>query len=743
MKELTVYMLEVLACSAVLLALYVILLEKRVPFRWCRAYLLLTPVLAALIPLLRIPVWPGEVSAVAPAAQAEIWMPDAAIAAAPEPLFTPLLACTVFYALGSLLIVVLACWQIVRIRRLRRGAAILRTERYSLVRTPRKIASFSFFSSIYVWAGTPDDELRAILAHEASHIAHRHSVERMAMELLKAALWWNPFVWIAARRLSETEEFEADRDVLRSGYDVPEYMHAIFKQLFGYSPEIANGLRDSLTKKRFQMMTTQTRSRHALLRLAGTVPAVVGLLCAFGFTTKAAEYRMPAQTETLAASAAEATACEALRQPENPGRKVDFAVLLMDKEGRSFSSNNKASGAHITVVGSDRGATTDDAGKASLELPENSVVEVSYPGYETISVNVGTEHEFYLILQPEGMPERDPAIFTRDDDGVKQKPLYIIDGVEHPQWSDLNSSAINSIVILKGADATARYGERGRYGVVLISTSTRAKREAAKASEPEETPFLVAETMPQFEGGNLMNFRAWAQAQIQYPAVALKNNISGRVVVEFVIEKDGSICNIKIVQSPDRSLSDETRRILTSSPKWTPARQQGKIVRVKFLLPIDFRIDKKVKAAAKEAPLLSAEQMPLFEGGDINAFRTWVQSRVRYPEKALKNNIAGRVVVQFTVEKDGSVSDITTLQTPDKILDDEVRRIVSASSGKWTPGQDKGKIVRVKYTLPIHFAVATDKGITREEGASPSEVVVVGYGDQKRDSAPAQPATEE
>lgn len=94
----------------------------------------------------------------------------------------------------------------------------------------------------------PAAEMGAILAHESSHIAHRHSLERIVMETMKAALWWNPFVWIAARRLTEAEEFEADSDVLTSGYDRAEYMQTIFKQLFGYSPEIANGLRNSLTK---------------------------------------------------------------------------------------------------------------------------------------------------------------------------------------------------------------------------------------------------------------------------------------------------------------------------------------------------------------------------------------------------------------------------------------------------------------------------------------------------------------
>lgn len=80
--------------------------------------------------------------------------------------------------------------------------------------------------------------------------------------------------------------------MLAEGYDIEHYMKTIFRQLFGYSPEIANGLRDSLTKKRFKMMTTKTSGRHSLLRLAGTLPARVGLLCAFSLTTRAAEVRI-------------------------------------------------------------------------------------------------------------------------------------------------------------------------------------------------------------------------------------------------------------------------------------------------------------------------------------------------------------------------------------------------------------------------------------------------------------------
>ena len=197
MKPAIIYMLEVLVCSGVLLAAYAILLERRVKFRWCRLYLLLTTFAAALIPLLRIPVWPGRVVAAAPAIPPDlpVWMGEVLPDEGGSFAVTPEIFCLGLYLLGAVLIAGVMAWQVFRIHRLRRGAEISRTGDYTLVRTRQEIASFSFLRTIYVWDKTPAGELAAILAHESSHIAHRHSIERILMELMKALLWWNPFAW--------------------------------------------------------------------------------------------------------------------------------------------------------------------------------------------------------------------------------------------------------------------------------------------------------------------------------------------------------------------------------------------------------------------------------------------------------------------------------------------------------------------------------------------------------------------
>ena len=106
----------------------------------------------------------------------------------------------------------------------------------------------------------------------------------------------------------------------------------------------------------------------------------------------------------------------------------------------------------------------------------------------------------------------------------------------------------------------------------------------------EEQPFLVAETMPSFQGGSLNDFRNWVQSKVRYPAIAQENGISGKVVLTFVIEKDGRLTNIEVLQTPDRSLSEEAIRVLNKSPKWSPGKQRNQPVRVKYTLPVDFRV---------------------------------------------------------------------------------------------------------------------------------------------------------
>lgn len=106
----------------------------------------------------------------------------------------------------------------------------------------------------------------------------------------------------------------------------------------------------------------------------------------------------------------------------------------------------------------------------------------------------------------------------------------------------------------------------------------------------EEEIFVNAEEMPTFQGGDLSKFRNWVQSNVKYPQIALENGIQGNVVIKFVVEKDGKLSNIQVLQSPDKTLSDAAVAVLQRSPKWKPGKQRNKPVRVTYTLPVSFKI---------------------------------------------------------------------------------------------------------------------------------------------------------
>lgn len=147
------------------------------------------------------------------------------------------------------------------------------------------------------------------------------------------------------------------------------------------------------------------------------------------------------------------------------------------------------------------------------------------------------------------------------------------------------------------SDFTGSAGAVSRDEPGTVDTETGPARPRDTQSDPlphpahtaEDRPFLTAETMPRFQGGDLRDFRRWVQARIRKPEIALENGIQGRVVVSFTIDTLGRLTDIRVLQTPDRSLSDEAVRVLKSSPRWEPGRQGEKKKRVKYTMPVDFR----------------------------------------------------------------------------------------------------------------------------------------------------------
>jgi len=113
-------------------------------------------------------------------------------------------------------------------------------------------------------------------------------------------------------------------------------------------------------------------------------------------------------------------------------------------------------------------------------------------------------------------------------------------------------------------------------------------KEEVQEEVKEEEVFLVVEEMPSFGTGDANEFRTYVSANMKYPEVAAENGIQGRVFVQFVVEPDGSITNVRVIRGVDPSLDKEAIRVVQSSPKWNPGKQRGKPVRVSFTFPITF-----------------------------------------------------------------------------------------------------------------------------------------------------------
>ena len=306
------FIVESLICSGLFLVLYRWMLAKKVSFRLCRIYLIVTMLLSVIIPIMEVPVYPSEQiaafsewtvfsfddfnasvdegTAMVTESQA-VEMTEAAISDADSSMPTISLrtALTILYILIGLISLSLIAYNTIKIYRLRSKSKLSYEEEYTLAEHEDIKTPFSFIRTIFMGFNYEPQERRQILTHEASHVRHRHSYERLFMSVLRSIFWFNPFFWMAEKDLEEVQEWEADKDVLDEGWNLKTYRTTIFKQLFGYNPDITCGLNHSLTKQRFIMMTQSHRGKGAWIRLAATLPVIAATFFAFGCGTKQAE----------------------------------------------------------------------------------------------------------------------------------------------------------------------------------------------------------------------------------------------------------------------------------------------------------------------------------------------------------------------------------------------------------------------------------------------------------------------
>ena len=282
------YAVETIICSALFYALYRLLLEGRVAHSVARAYLVLSVLLSAVIPMLELPILPPEeiVQIAANTMEFTEVATESAESVAIEHIFDWYFALQVVYIAVVLLFIIRFGVSAAKIYKLRRQSKLSCYRRIDVAECVNIAEPFSFIRTIFVQRGERREQ---VLLHEYSHISHNHTFERLFFEFSRCVMWFNPFVHLIGNSASQVHEWQADSDVISAGFDINEYRQIIFHQLFGYSPDITCGLNKSLTKKRFIMMTTFKRGKFPLLRICAVIPIVVAMIFAFGAVAAKAE----------------------------------------------------------------------------------------------------------------------------------------------------------------------------------------------------------------------------------------------------------------------------------------------------------------------------------------------------------------------------------------------------------------------------------------------------------------------
>lgn len=230
---------------------------------------------------------------------------------------------------------------------------------------------------------------------------------------------------------------------------------------------------------------------------------------------------------------------------------------------------------------------------------------------------------------------------------------------------------------------------------------------------PQEEVLTIAEVMPAFSGGTLLDFRQWVTGQIIYPTEARKRRIEGDVVVTFVIDREGNLGRINVIASPDPTLADEVIRILKNSPAWSPGRNGTQPVSVMMSLPVMFRIAKPQVVRPREIALIErdgvmryVETMPVFQDRHFTTFQLWAKQNIRYPDEASDNGVRGQAAIAFVIEKNGKVGRTELLASDHPSFSAEAERVVR-SSPRWTPGRQDGKRVPVCLVITLDFPSVT------------------------------------
>ena len=423
---------------------------------------------------------------------------------------------------------------------------------------------YSFLHYIIISVSDYERLRKPILAHEQAHIRLGHSWDLLLLEVVKAIQWFNPFVYLLGRDLKAIHEYEADNAVLNQGIDAKTYQLLLVTKAVGNRLQtLGNNLSHHSLKKRIKMMH-KTNSNRWMMTKAVVLPALMAL-AVVAFAKPKVE-SIPVTEEST-----EPTIANITTPPE-----VNTEV--------SLPANNDS-----IYVKVEKDAVFPGGEAAMFKWIAD---RIKYP--EECKAN-GIQGRVYVqfVVNEDGSLS-DAKILRSPDKALSQEAIRIVKAM--PKWKPAQNKGkvvrsyfrLPFSFKLPGTQKTETITgqEKGpKPKITVMAKPTGKPIEETADNEIYEKP----ETEAEFPGSLEAMFK-WIADHIKYPEECKAKEIQGNVIIQFVVNEDGSLSDAKILRSPDKALSQEAVRVVKAMPKWKPAKQGEKAVRSYFRLPIVFKL---------------------------------------------------------------------------------------------------------------------------------------------------------
>lgn len=666
-----VYFLKVNVAIALFYAFYRLFFYKDTFFAWRRTALMCFFAVSAAVPLFNIQTWIVQQEPMVAMADlyAAVVLPEITLTPQPQMDWKQLLVqgIGIVYWLVVALLALRFVVQLAGIFRLARRCPVQEIDGTTVHLLPRAEGPFSFFRWIFVCPGAHSrEELNEILTHERTHVCQWHSIDVLVGELACIVCWFNPFAWLMKREIRTNLEYMADEKVLETGYDSRTYQyHLLGLSHHKAAATIYNSFNVLPLKRRITMMNKRRTREIGRTKYLMFLPLAALLMIVSNIEAVARATQKMASKVIESVKPDETAAVQSQSQSQGIVTTQSQTALTQPQQGKPEKVTYK-------------GKLTDEAGN-----PLGDVQIITDRKFQSTTVStVNTDGEFRVETSSEA-----GIIFEyTGKDGRKLMRGYRAD--------ELAKMDPDNLVI------------------VLIPV-------VSSPHEADPNVFEVVEKMPEFPNGGMPGLMKYLSDNIRYPEAAKVAGIQGRVTVVFVVDKDGSITNVETLRGVDAELDKEAIRVISSMPKWIPGMQKGKAVKVRYTVPVMFRLPNEpvegkvneivVKGVAKPSDNVTGdvyevvEQMPEFPGG-MAGLMQYITKNLRYPEEAKAKGIQGRVTVRVVVNTEGKVTNAEVLRSADPVLDAEALRVAS-SLPDWKPGIQDGKPVNVRFIFPVAFSL--------------------------------------